>query len=325
MRRIAHIVALVAACGACDGSVPARSGRRIAVIPKGTTHVFWRAVHAGAERADRENADVEIVWKAPTGEGDVAAQIALLESFVADRYDGICLAPLDAHALAGTVRTAIARGVPVLIFDSPLDDDTIGVVSTVATDNRHGGELAAAELARRVGDRGDVVVLRYLVGSLSTQAREDGALAELAKHPDLRVVSHDLHAGPDEASAVATSERLLATFGERIDGIFCSNESTLSGFLTAVHRDPRERVKKIHVVGFDSSKRIADALRAGSLDATVVQDPVGMGHVAVATLRAHLNGEKPPVSIATKETLVTKEVVGEPAMQRLLDPLGQGP
>lgn len=295
------------------------------MIPKGTTHVFWRAVHCGAARADQDFADVEIVWKAPTGENDVAGQIALFESFVADGYDGICIAPQDSRAFEEPIRSATAKGLAVVVFDSPLERCDLGVVSTVASDNRRGGATAGAELARLVGDSGDVVLLRYMVGSCSTRAREEGCLEELARHPLVRVISYDLHAGPDEAAAVATSERLLATFGDRMAGVFCPNESTLSGFLTAVQRDPRPEVKRIRVVGFDSSQRIADALRSGALDATVVQDPVKMGHSAVATLRSHLLGEGTQAVVETQETLITRANVDEPAMVRLLDPLGVGP
>ncbi|MDZ4773287.1 MAG: substrate-binding domain-containing protein [Planctomycetota bacterium] len=320
MLRVLPILLAAALSTSCGDSNVTGTVKRIAVIPKGTTHSFWRAVHCGAARADQDFADIEIVWKAPLGENDMTQQVALLESFVAEGYDGICLAPLDTRGLVGGVRNAIDRGVAVLIFDSPLENCDLRITSTVATDNLKGGELAGHELARRIGGVGDVVVLRYMAGSYSTNLREQGCLAALKLTPGIRVITDDVYAGPDESSAVAVSERLLASLGDRIVGVFCSNESTASGFLTALARDPRGIAGRIKVVAFDTSKRIVDALESGSLAATVVQNPVKMGYAAVSTMRAHLRGEKTESVVETGETLVTRETMFDPEVRALLEP-----
>jgi len=168
-------LALVAACGGSSSAKP--KVFKVAVIPKGTSHEFWKAVEAGARKADAELADLEIVWKGPSGEGDTAQEIALVESFIADRYDGICVAPLDARALETPVRTALTNKVPVVIFDSDLARKDLPITSYVATDNHHGGELAGEELSRVIGGKGNVVLMRYQIGSESTEQREQGFLA----------------------------------------------------------------------------------------------------------------------------------------------------
>jgi ribose transport system substrate-binding protein len=319
--RLVPLLALVLA--ACSGGArPAV--KRVAVLPKGTSHEFWKAVEKGARAADLELPDLEIVWKGPTGEGDAAAQIALFESFVAERYDGICLAPLDGLALEAPVRAALGRGVPVVIFDSGLSSNDVPIVSFVATDNRKGGQLAGEEMVRRLEGRGRVAVLRYQVGSESTTQREAGFLEVVARSPNLRVVSSDRYAGPDESKAIEVSESLLATLGEQINGVFCSNESTVSGFLTALQRDPRKLAGHVIVIGFDSSPRIVQALSDGSLAATVLQDPVRMGNLAVKTLHAKLTGRPVDARVDTGQALATKENMADPRVQALLDPLGAG-
>jgi ABC-type sugar transport system substrate-binding protein len=122
----------------------------LAVIPKGTTHVFWKSVHAGAEQAARELGNVEILWKGSQNENDTAGQIEVVESFIAQRVAGIVLAPNDSSALVDSVRTAKKQGVPVVIFDSGLEDPD-AYVSYVATKNERGGELAARRLAEVLG------------------------------------------------------------------------------------------------------------------------------------------------------------------------------
>jgi ABC-type sugar transport system substrate-binding protein len=128
---------------------PADPRFRIAVIPKGTTHEFWKSVHFGAQQAADEAGDVEIIYKGPQLESDRDMQISLVQSFITSKVDGICLAPLDSRSLAPAVKEASAAGIPVVIFDSGLDEDVY--VSYVATDNYQGGVLAARRMAEALG------------------------------------------------------------------------------------------------------------------------------------------------------------------------------
>src|SRR5438067_12324853 len=78
---------------------------RIAVIPKGTSHAYWKTVRLGAEAAAQE-LGVEMVWKGPVKENDRADQIAMVQQFVTEGISGIVLAPLDFDVLAAPVADA---------------------------------------------------------------------------------------------------------------------------------------------------------------------------------------------------------------------------
>src|SRR6266850_163062 len=148
----------------------------IAVIPKGTTHEFWKSINAGAIKAQRELAEqgtkVEVIWKGPLREDDRDQQIQVVENFMTRQVSSIVLAPLDSQALVKPVNNAIKAGVPVVIIDSDLKTDKY--VSFVATDNYKGGQLAGEQMGKLLGGKGNVVLLRYAVGSASTEAREAG-------------------------------------------------------------------------------------------------------------------------------------------------------
>ena len=133
-----------------DGEQPANVKYRIAVIPKGTTHEFWKSVHAGAAQAAKEAGNVEIFWKGPLQENDAEGQINVVQEFIAKKVDGLVLAPLDSQALVESVKDAGQQGIPTVIFDSGLADEST-IVSYVATDNYHGGVLAARRLAEVLG------------------------------------------------------------------------------------------------------------------------------------------------------------------------------
>ena len=227
---------LLAGCNANPGSDSAGTQAakapgakyRIAVIPKGTTHEFWKSVHFGADQAAKEF-DVEIVWSGPLLEQDREGQISVVQNFVTQKVDGICLAPNDSQAFVRPVRDAKNQGIPVVIFDSGLADES-GIVSYVATDNRKGGELAAEEMARRLPKGGNIVLLRYLVGSESTQQREEGFLDKLKDFSELKVISSDQYSGDTPQSSLDKAPaKLLNKFGDQVDGIFAVNEPSAAG------------------------------------------------------------------------------------------------
>ncbi|RMH03125.1 MAG: sugar ABC transporter substrate-binding protein [Planctomycetota bacterium] len=306
--------AAIAACG--GGAADATAGApRIAVIPKGTTHEFWKAVHAGVEQAARD-LGLEAVWKGPLKEDDRASQIRVVEDFIAAGVDGIVLMPLDDRALVPVAKEAAAQGIPVVIADSDLDWD--GRVSFVATDNHHGGELAADALAERLGGRGRVLMMRYMEGSASTMAREQGFLDRLAANwPEIEVVSSNQYAGATTESAYQTAENLLQSFPQ-VDGIFCPNESSTFGMLRALQ--DAGRAGQVRFAGFDASEKLVAALRAGEIDALVLQDPVAMGRLAVHTLWRHLQGEPVEPRVDTGARVATGDNLDDPAIAALLAP-----
>ncbi len=313
-------LALAAALAACGGGARKDAGKlRIAVIPKGTTHEFWRAVHAGAIKAGEE-LGVTIEWKGPLQENDREEQIKVIENFVTRGVSGIALAPLDHAALVQPVANATRANIPVVIFDSDLKSDDY--VSFVATDNFKGGALAGEALAQALGGKGNLILLRYAVGSASTTNREEGFLAAVAKYPGLKVVSSNQYAGVTTETGFQASENLLAAHktatGLSVDGIFCANESSTFGMLRALVDGGY--AGKVHFIGFDASPKFVAAIKAGQMDGMVLQNPVNMGYLAVKTLVQHLRGQPVDKRIDTGATLVTKANLGDPAVAGLVSP-----
>lgn len=294
----------------------------IAVIPKGTTHEFWKSVHAGAVKASRE-LDVEIFWQGPLKEDDREEQIKVVDSFKARKVSGIALAPLDEKALRMPVRNAVRAGIPVLVLDSALDSEDH--ISFVSTDNYRGGRVAGDHLADLLGGEGKVVLLRLHEGSASTMKREQGFLDAIAEHDGLEVVSSNQYGGVTTETAFRTSENLISALGAAtggVDGIFCPNESTTFGMLRALQ--DAGLAGRIKLVGFDSSQQLVDAMRGGELHGLVLQDPFNMGYLSVKLLVGHLNGETIEKRVDTGLTLVTPENMDEPdVLQQLLPDLEQ--
>jgi ribose transport system substrate-binding protein len=300
------------------GGAGAGGKLRIAVIPKGTTHEFWKTVHAGAVKASRET-NVDVVWKGPLKEDDLKDQIELVQSFVSQRVSGIVLAPLSDKGLGNPAKASVAAGIPVVIFDSDLQGDAHA--SFVATDNVAAGKLAGEHMATLLGDKGTVVVLRYQEGSASTANRERGFLEAIRSHPGIQVLSDNQYAGATTETAFATSESLLGAHKAAdggIGGIFTPNESTTFGMLLGLQK--AGLAGKIRFVGFDSSEKLVKGVREAQLDAVVVQNPFQIGYLAVKTMVAVLRKEPFEKRVDTGATLVTKDNLDSPAVQELIAP-----
>jgi len=299
---------------------------QIAVIPKGTTHIFWKSIHAGAIKAQQElkaaGVNVEVIWKGPLKEDDRESQIRVVEDFVTRGVSGIVLAPLDDAALRMPVKDAVSNGIPVVIIDSGLKSEDY--TSFVATDNYIGGRKGGERLAETIGGKGKVIMLRYQEGSASTMNREQGFLDVLKeKYPDIEVVSANQYGGATTESAYQASENLLAPLRTAdgkltIDGIFCPNESTAFAMLRAL--EDGGLAGKVKYVGFDSSDRLVQGLRNGQIHGLVLQDPINMGYLGVKTVVAHLQGQKVEKRIDTGSAVATPENMDEPKMKNLLEP-----
>jgi ribose transport system substrate-binding protein len=316
MRRI-----LLAAAVLISGCDPG-SGKKltIALIPKGTTHEFWKSVHFGAQKAAKE-LDVDIIWKGPLQENDREGQINEVETFINRGVSGICLAPLDDAALRKPVAAAIARKIPVVIFDSGIKSDDY--TSFVATDNYRGGVLAGEHLAKVLGGKGKVAMLRYMEGSASTAEREQGFLDAIAKSKAIEVVSSNQWAGATADTAQKASENLLASLktadgGLKVEGLFCPNESSAFGMLRAL--ESAKLAGRVKFVGFDTSEKLSAALKSGELHGTVLQNPVNMGYLTVKSMVDHLRGGKVERRIDTGVAIATPENMEQPDIHALLHP-----
>lgn len=288
---------------------------QIAVIPKGTTHEYWKSVQAGAQKAGRElNAD--IIWKGPVKEDDRQSQIDVVNEFVADKVAGIVLAPLDDQALVNPVRSAKRENVPVVIIDSALKGEPgKDFVSFISTDNHKGGELGGEELAKLLNNKGKVVLLRYAPGSASTEEREAGFLDAIKKHPDIQVISSDRYAHATVDTAKTEALNMVDTL-KQADGIFCPNESATAGVLLAL--DQLGLAGKMKFVGFDQTPALLKALKDGQINGLVVQDPFKMGYTGVKVMMQHLKGEPVETRIDTGVQVITPQNVDSPAIQELL-------
>jgi ribose transport system substrate-binding protein len=287
----------------------------IAVIPKGTTHSYWKSVEAGARKAGDE-VGANIVFKGPVQESDRAGQIKIVEQFLSDKTGAIVLAPLDDSALVKPVREAKSKKIPVVIIDSALKAvPGTDFAAFVSTDNKKGGELAGKEMIRILGGKGKVVVMRYLEGSASTAEREAGFLEALKAAPGLSVISDNRYAGATAGEAKTSALNMVDKLREA-DGIFAPNESSALGMLLALKQAGLAGKKKF--VGFDASTPLLEGLKADQINALIAQNPTKMGYEGVKAAYAAIKGQPVEARMDTGVTVITKSNLDTPEVKEIL-------
>jgi ribose transport system substrate-binding protein len=317
MKKVLPVVVLVVAAVVFIAIGIANKGKgknklQIAVIPKGTTHIFWESVHRGALKAGEETG-AEIFWNGPDREGDREKQIQIVEDFITQKVSGIVLAPNDSKAIVPVVEKIAAKKIPCVIIDSGIETEKY--VSFVATDNYNGGVIAARRMGEILGGKGRVIVVKYAPGSASTTERENGFMDTITKEfSQIQIVDTKYGQDTVEKSLEATED--LLTKNAELDGLFACNESTSVGALRGLQSSGR--AGKVRMIGFDAGKLLIEGVTSGDIDSLVVQNPYKMGYEGVKTLVASLQGGDVPRRIDTGVTLVTKENLETPEIQALL-------
>jgi ribose transport system substrate-binding protein len=347
MRRGLYLGLAALACLATGCSRPSANVKyRIAVIPKGLTHEFWQSIHRGAERAasdlTAEGVSTAIDWDGPQKENEGREQINLVNLKVGTGINGLVLAPQDSKRMFDCVVEVVDRGMPVVIIDSGLDPDRLKkrpdlIVKYIATNNYKCGRRAAEHLLKVLAQDGksapNLVLLRYAVGSESTEQREQGFLdfvnerieeQKKAGKPTITLLSTDQYAGATVDDAKKNAGPLLIAHKDKLDGLFTVNESSSTGTLIALRSQGLNG--KVRFVTFDSSEPLLQAIREGDIDGTVVQDPYRMGYLGVWTMVKHLEGFDVSAGgrdLSTDEYIVTRDNLDSEATRGLFDPEAQ--
>lgn len=315
---------VVPGCDNSSSQAPGESKPQIAVIAKSTVNAYWKAVEAGAYDAAAEH-DATIIWTGPDSETNHTQQANMVDNMVNRGVDGVVLAPTNVDALVRPVESATAKDVPVILIDSTLNSDA--PISVIATDNYAAGRQAAEALIQAIGDArkhgGKVLMLRYLEGSGSTEAREKGFADRIAKEPGLELVDDAYtKGGGSTTDAADTADALLRRHMTdnvaEVDGIFASNQPTAIGMLRKIEQMQASGVTiEAPYVGFDAHDVLLAGIRDGKIAAIVTQDPRQMGYKGVVAMINHLQGQTIEPNVATSTLTVTAENIDEPATKAI--------
>lgn len=293
-----------------DGSTGGGTTRHKVTLIQGIANEpFYISMYCGAkEEAAKLGVDLEVTAPA---KWDVAQQTSVVTAVTAKRPDAVLIAPVDKEAMAAPVKQLATNGSKVIFVDTELTDSSVGL-SRISSDNKLGGQLGAKALTKLTGDKGKVLLLSPARGIATTDDRVAGFKEELASHSGVTLVAEQ-YPGDDAAKTQAVVSATLAAHPD-LAGIFAANLVTGEGAASALRS--ANKVGTVKLVEFDASPAQVEALRAGTIQGLVSQEPGEIGRLGVQQAVNSLTGKSTEQRIRTELVEVTKDNVDDPAVAK---------
>lgn len=285
---VASLALTTTACNSSSGSSDIKVGLSVSTL----NNPFFVQMKAGAQ-AEAKAAGVDLT--VTDAQNDASQQANQMQNFLSQNVKSIIINPVDSDAASPSVKSANKAGVPVVAADRGVTRGDIA--TTVASDNVAGGKLAAKTLAQQLGGKGTILVLQGTAGTSASRERGQGFAEGLKAYPDIKVVAKQ-PADFDRAKGLDVTTNLLQAH-PKITGIFAENDEMALGAIKALGSKAGKSVK---VVGFDGTPDGLKAVEAGTLAATVAQQPKELGKLAVKNAVALAKGKKvdPMVKVPVK-------------------------
>ena len=307
MRNVLRYTALLAAavlsisCGRGGGS----SKIEIAIVTKALDSEWWQRVKSGAEDAARDSPGVKLSVLAPEREVNIDQQVSILENQITKGVSALAVAPAGASEVLPVLDRAKAAGIPVLIVDT--DINWPSKLSYIGADNQRAGRLAGEFIVKALGEKGQVAVIRGILGVATHEDRLAGFLAAIGKAPGIQCIAVQ-PANSERTLGMSVMENML-TSHPGLRAVFATNDQMALGAVEAIAA--RRLTGKVVIVGVDATSEAVRAVQEGRLTADVAMHPEVLGRSAVEAAIKAARGEPVAKRIDTGETLVTKENAGQ--------------
>jgi ribose transport system substrate-binding protein len=271
-----------AAAPASDASAPAAGGAVTVGLSISTlNNPFFVSLRKGAEDEAKKEGVTLITVDA---QNDPAKQQASVEDLIQKKVSVILINPTDSAAVANVVKEATDKGIKVISLDRSVTGAEVS--SHIASDNKAGGKMAADFLVDKLGGKGNVVELQGIPGSSAANERGAGFDTEVDAKGGVKIVTKQ-PADFDRAKGLSVMENIIQS-NKDIQGVFAQNDEMALGAVKALQA---AGLKNVAVVGFDATDDAIAAVKAGTMAATVQQQPELIGQYGVETAKKLIDGQ----------------------------------
>lgn len=288
-----------------DTTITLGAGSRIAVVSKATDGEYWKLVRQGMEAAVKDintaydftsDDAITMTFEGPSDESDVETQINTLDAVIAENPTVLCLSASDIESCQAQLEAASENGIPVVIFDSNVNDDEL-VAAFRGTDNEYVGKMAAEKLADAIGGSGKIAVFSAQEKTESIQKRVEGFEEAIASdYPDISIVSKIYMDQVDDMSEAISN--VLTSYPD-LAGVFCTNENASNLYLSV---DKGENAPVM--VGVDASTVQQDAIKNGQELGCVSQDPYEIGYQTIIAAAQAMSTDEEQAAAVEKNVLL---------------------
>jgi ribose transport system substrate-binding protein len=278
------------------------------------TDAFYLTMKKGAQ-AEAKKLGVNLIFTGSPRAFSPPTQIPYLNAAIARKPDAILIAPTDKTALIAPIRQAINAGIPVLTVDTFINAPI--AVTNISTDNVGGGRAAGRALAQAIGKKGIVAGVSVQPGISTTDQRQEGFEKELKKYPGIRYIGTQ-YCNDDQTKAAQITAAYISRWGDDLKGIFAMNVVSGNGVTAAVKNAGKSG--EVKLVEFDAGPEQVTALKQGTIDALVAQDPYGIGTLGVRLAHRYVTKGKAGIKkhYGTGSAIITKANVNNPKIKKFL-------
>ncbi|MGF1338741.1 substrate-binding domain-containing protein [Streptomyces flavovirens] len=294
---VAAVVAAVSFFDSGSSGTTTKVGMSLSTL----NNPFFVQMKEGAQ-AEAKKAGIDLT--VTDAQNDASQQANQLQNFTSSGVDSVIVNPVDSDAVGPGVRSANKADIPVIAADRGVNKaDT---ATLVASDNVAGGKLAAKALADKLGGKGSIVVLQGTAGTSASRERGAGFAEGIKAYPGIKVVATQ-PADFDRTKGLDVMTNLLQGH-PGITGVFAENDEMALGAVKALGS---KAGKSVSVVGFDGTPDGLKAVEAGTLYASVAQQPKELGRIAVQNAVKAADDEKIQDMVKVPVKVVTRENVAD--------------
>ncbi len=285
-------------------------GPTVALVVKTLNHPYFIDMQRGAQEA-ATRLGIDLVVQGAEREVDVEKQMQIVENLIETRVAAICLAPSGSRELVPAILKANRAGIPVLVLDTRIDQAALReaggkVVTFIGSDNFEGGKVAGKFIVETLNGRGNVAILEGIPGHETGDARRQGFHSVVDQAAGIKVVASQT-ANWERDQGYNVFQNILQSHPD-VQALFACNDLMALGAVEAIAA--AGKTGKILVVGFDAVKDGRDAIRQGTMAASVAQYPDEMGRLAIENASRVVRGETVPDEVPVRIGLITKENLG---------------
>ena len=293
------------------GAAQAAGEKTIALVPGIATDAFYITMQRGAE-AEAKKLGLNLIWQGGS-EFSPETQIPVLQALFAKHPAALLIAPTNDTALINPIKQFTGAGIPVIAVDTTISDTSI-LRSRITSDNNQGGAAAADAIAKFAHDQGEVAVINVKPGISTTDARQQGFIAEIKKYAKMKVVAVEYD--DDSPTKAFTEAQLLLLKYPRLKGIFGTNVFSGEGVGKAVVATGKKG--KVDVVGYDAEPDEVKLLKDGVIGTLIMQQPAEEGRLAVQYANDILTGKASlvPQSKQLDNVTATTQTANDPAVAK---------
>ncbi|GGX54024.1 ABC transporter permease/substrate-binding protein [Streptomyces fructofermentans] len=303
-QRLKYALALVLAAAVVGGLTLVNNGssgtkQKVGLSLSTLNNPFFVQIKAGAQ-AEAKKAGVDLT--VTDAQNDASQQANQLQNFTSEGVDSIVVNPVDSDAAGPSVRSANKADIPVIGVDRGVNKAKTAAL--VASDNVEGGRLGAEALAEKLGGKGRIVILQGLAGTSASRERGAGFQEGLKAYPGIKVVARQ-PADFDRTKGLDVMTNLLQAHPD-VQGVFAENDEMALGAIKALGS---KAGKSVQVIGFDGTPDGLKAVEAGTLYASVAQQPKELGRIAVENALRAADGKKVDATVKVPVKVVTSQNV----------------